>query len=547
MYQQILDPIGGSVALSALIAAIPLVLLLVLLGVFRMRSHWAAGLSLLVALLIAVFAFRMPALSALSGTVQGAAFGVFPIVWIIVNAVWVNRLIDTSGLMSVVRQTFTKVSADYRIQALVVAFCFGSVLEAMAGFGAPIVVIAAILMALGFTPIRAATVAMFADSAGTAFGSMGNPIIALSKAANLPVVQLGQMVGRQSSIVAVFVPFVLLLVLDGKRGLRQLWPVGLVAGLAFAVGQFVTSNFLAYPLADLIGALVATAAATALVQVWSPAVPAGISEASGPGAVKAHTGQSPEDYSTDFSLATRLRAFTPYLLLIVLLALVSISNPVAHFADHLSIEFRWPGTGAIGINGKPLTLDTFEFNWLNATGTVLLITGLISIAVLRVPMRTALREYVRAAVQIKRAAITVILVLALAYAMNYSGEAVIIGTWLAGAGGAFVLLSPVLGWLGVAATGSDTSANALFGAVQVAAANHLGMSRFLLAAANSEAGALGKLISPQNLAMAAAAVGMAGREDTLFRRTFPWSVVYLVAFAILLCLMTGPLSWLVVR
>ncbi|MFB9838605.1 L-lactate permease, partial [Actinoallomurus acaciae] len=226
-------PIGGSPALSAVVAAVPPALLLVLLGVFRVRSDLAAAGSLLAALATAVFAFHLPAVTAVSGTAQGVAFGVFPIVWIMVNALWVNRLLDASGLLSVVRDTFAGVSPDHRIQALVLAFCFGSVLEALAGFGAPAVVVAAILLALGLTPIRAATVAMFADAAGTAFGSMGTPIVALSTATNLPAAELGRMVGRQAAIVAVFMPFVILLVLDGRRGLRELWPVGLAAGLGF--------------------------------------------------------------------------------------------------------------------------------------------------------------------------------------------------------------------------------------------------------------------------------------------------------------------------
>jgi lactate permease len=463
-----------------------------------------------------------------SGTAQGIAFGLFPIVWIMVNAVWLNRLLDASGLLAVVRDTFAGVSPDRRVQALVLAFCFGSVLEALAGFGAPVIVIAAILLAMGLAPVRAATVAMFADAAGTAFGSMGNPIAVLARAANLPAVELGRMLGRQSAIVAVVVPFVILLVLDGRRGLRELWPVGLAAGLGFAIGQVVTSNLGVYQLADLAGASLATLAAAVLLWRWSPGEPATLDE---PG-------------PTPHSPATRLRAFTPYLVLVVLLASVSIGGPVARSATGLGVGFRWPGVSVP--RGAPPGLDVFRFDWLNATGTVLLVTGLVSLPVLRLPVRAALREYGAALVRTRRATVTVTLVLGLAYVLNYSGQAVAIGDWLAGAGRAFVLLSPLLGWLGVAATGSDTSTNALFGAVQVAAAGRIGVSPVLLAAANSEAGVLGKLISPQNLAMAASVVGMAGREGTLFRRTFPWSVACLVGFTVLVYLMaSGPLSWMV--
>jgi lactate permease len=575
MHHQILAPLGGSLALSALVGALPLVLLLVLLGVLRMRSHWAAAWSVLAALVVAVFAFRLPVVPALSGAAEGAAFGFFPIVWIILNAVWVNRLVQESGHLRWVRHAFMSISDDSRVQALVIAFCFGSLLEAMAGFGAPIAVVAAILLALGFSPIRAATVAMFADAAGTAFGSVGNPIFGLSKATGLPAQQLGEMVGRQASIVAFFVPFVLLLALDGMRGLRQLWPIGGAVGLGFAVGQFVTSNFIAFQLADLIGALVASVMAVVLLRVWSPrpgagadgdvvpAAPGGVALADGPGAAR-RPGARPKAASllnaeragfgsgldpTDRpSRGQTLRAFTPYAVLTVLLALVSIQSPVSRWVAQFATKFTWPGVHVVSASGKRVTLDSFSVDWLGATGTVLLVTGLISVAVLRMAPRDALREYGRAARQVRFAALTVMLVLAFAYVLNYSGQAVTIGTFLAGAGGAFVVLSPVLGWLGVAATGSDTSANALFGAVQVASAQHLGLSRYLLAAANSEAGALGKLVSPQNLAMAAAAVGMAGKEGSLFRRTFPWSMVYLALFVLIVYLMAaGPLAWLVIR
>ncbi|WP_432925526.1 L-lactate permease [Microbispora sp. CA-135349] len=221
MYQQILAPIGGSLALSAAVASSPLIVLLVSLGVLRLRADVAAACGLLAAVLIAAFAYRLPATPLLSGIAQGAAFGIFPIAWIMVNAVWVNRLLDASGLLSVVRRTFTSLSDDRRVQALVVAFYFGALLEATAGFGAPVVVVAAILLALGLAPIRAATVAMFADAGGAAFGSMGTPIAALAKAASLPAEELGRMTGRQSAVVALFVPFVILLVLDGRRGVHR--------------------------------------------------------------------------------------------------------------------------------------------------------------------------------------------------------------------------------------------------------------------------------------------------------------------------------------
>lgn len=560
MAHQILAPVGGSLALSALVGALPLLLLLVLLGVVRARAHWAAAWSLLAALLIAVLAFDLPPAVALSGAAEGAAFGFLPIVWIIFNAVWVNRLLQESGHLRWVRHAFMSLSPDTRVQALVVAFCFGSLLEAMAGFGAPIAVVAAILLALGFSPVRAATVALFADAAGTAFGSVGNPIFGLAKVTGLPAVELGQMVGRQAAIVSFFVPFILLLALDGRRGLAQLWPVGATIGLGFAAGQLLTSNYVAFQLADLVGAVIASGAAFALLRVWSPPGPDGsrtpaAAKPAPPGTPRRRDLLTPQraglgeavEPGEPPSRAEVVRAFTPYGVLTVLLALVSIDNPVSTWVRSTALKFRWPGVDVLDPGGHPLGIGRFTVDWLGATGTVLLITGLISMLVLRVAPRQGIGAYGRTLVQTRSAAATVVLVLAFAYVLNYSGQAVTIGVFLSGAGLAFVPLSPVLGWLGVAATGSDTSANALFGAVQVASARHLGISPFLLAAANSEAGSLGKLISPQNLAMAAAAAGLAGREGTLFRRTLPWSLAYLALFVVVVCLMAvGPLGWLVI-
>lgn len=562
MPHQILAPVAGSLALSALVGALPLVLLLILLGWVRMASHYAAAISLIAALGVAVLAFRLPVGTALSGAAEGAAFGVFPIVWIILNAVWLSRLLQSSGYLDSIRQVFMRLSTDSRIQALIISFCFGSLLESLAGFGAPIAIVAAILLGLGFSPVRAAIVAMFADAAGTAFGSVGNPVFALSKATGLPAAQLGAMTGREAAILSVFVPFVLLLALDGARGIRQLWPLGLVTGLGFAVGQFLVSNYVAFQLADLIAAVLASLAAIALLRLWSPAgsdqdtIP-GLQPKNGPGTARnperatprLQAASGPIDAALDSTSRTSmLRAFTPYAVLTVLLALVSIDGPVSRWVNGSTTNFRWPGAHVIGSNGKPLTLEQFSINWLGATGTILLVTGLISLVVLGVSVRDAAREYGKAAAQCKRAVVTVILVLAFAYVLNYSGQAVTIGTLLARTGFAFTALSPILGWLGVAATGTDTSANALFGAVQVAAAQNIGLPPSLFAAANSEAGALGKLVSPQNLAMAAAAVGIGGQEGTLFRRTFPWSLVYLVLLIVVCFLMAiGPLTWLVVR
>lgn len=613
MFHQLLAPVGNSLALSALVAVAPLVLLLVLLGVVRMRADRAALVSLLVVLIIAVAVFRLPVRTALSGTAEGIAFGLVPIVWIMLNAVFLNRLLEESGHLRWVRHTFMRLSDDVRVQAVVVAFCFGSLLEAMAGFGAPIVVVAAILLALGFSPARAALVALFADAAGTAFGSVGNPIFALNKITGLPVESLGAMVGRQAPFMALLVPFVLLMVLDGMRGVRQLWPVALTIGVGFGLGQFLASNYVAFQLADLIGALVASVAAAVLLRAWAPgetqrvvghqhgaddgpattdddttpsgtpsdttgggtptggppSAPDGGGAAStpdrvtspGPAARDAAWRGRPqgallttEPTATAVALddqtptrAQTARAFAPYAILTVLLAAASLDGPIQRAVTALTTSVRWPWVAVVSSSGKPLSLASFKISWIGETGSILLITALISLAILRVSPREAVRQYGLAARQIRIAATTVVLVVAFAYVFNLSGQATTIGVLLAGAGVGFVAVSPVLGWLGVAASGSDTSSNALFAAVQVASAHRIGVSPYLLAAANSEAGALGKLVSPQNIAMACAAVGLSGREGWLLRRSFPWSVLFLAAFVVVLLLMAfGPLAPLVI-
>lgn len=574
MFHQILAPVGGSLALSALVAVCPLVLLLVLLGVVRMRADRAALVSLLTVLVIAVAVFGLPVSTALSGTAEGIAFGLVPIVWIMLNAVFLNRLLEESGHLRWVRHAFMRLSDDVRVQAVVVAFCFGSLLEAMAGFGAPIVVVAAILLALGFSPARSATVALFADAAGTAFGSVGNPIFALNKITGLPVDDLGAMVGRQAPFMALLVPFVLLGVLDGLRGVRQLWPVALTVGAGFGLGQFLASNYIAFQLADLIGALVAFAAAAAVLQAWTPREIHRITGSDEGPTTTEPSGGTPAPTGPDGGVRVRpqgallatersgaatalgdetptraqtARAFAPYAVLTVLLAAVSLDGPIQRAVKAVKTSVHWPGVDVVSSSGEPLSLASFKIAWFGETGSVLLITALISMVILRVGVRDAVRQYGRAAGQIRVAATTVVLVVAFAYVFNLSGQATTIGVLLSGAGAAFVALSPVLGWLGVAASGSDTSSNALFAAVQVASAQRIGVSPYLLAAANSEAGALGKLVSPQNIAVACAAVGLSGREGWLLRRSFPWSLLFLGVFIVVLLLMAfGPLAPLVI-
>jgi lactate permease len=575
VYEQIFDPVGGSLALSSLVAALPLLTIFVLLGVVRMKAHWAGLIALAVALAVAVFVYGMPAGQALSSAAEGATFGIFPIMWIVINALWIYNMTVTTGHFDVLRRSFGTVSNDQRIQAVIIAFCFGGLLEALAGFGTPVAISAVMLIALGFSPMRAATVALVANTAPVAFGAIAVPITTLAKITGLPVEAISSTVGRQTPILALFVPLVLVFLVDGRRGLRQCWLPAVVGGVVFALGQFVSSNYLSVELTDIIASLASAAAIVLLLRVWQPsevlaveqldedemqsriagatatahAVETGGSRRGTDTDTRTGTGGPAE--GTDASDARRdppgevFKAYLPYLVIIVVFSLAQL-GPIKSLLGAGSTSFAWPGLNiAAPPSGKPPSAVTFAFNWLPAAGTLLLLSGLITMAALRLAPGAALRAYAHTLDQLKWAILTVAAVLALAYVMNFSGQTITIGRWIAGTGSFFAFLSPVLGWLGVAVTGSDTSSNALFGTLQVAAAKQAGLSDVLLASANSSGGVLGKMISPQNLAIAAAATGMVGQEGDLFRKVVGWSLGFLLLMCILVYLQSTPvLAWM---
>jgi lactate permease len=559
MFQQDLNPVGDSLALSALCAAVPLLTLFVLLGGLRLKA-WLAGLiSLVVALLVAIVLFGMPAGQALLAGTEGAAFGFFPILWIVINAIWVYNLTVASGHFDVLRRSFEKVSPDQRIQAIIIAFCFGALLEALAGFGTPVAITVVMLMALGFKPIKAATVALVANTAPVAFGALATPIVTLaavsSGASNDPgltVDTLGAMVGRQTPILAVIVPLVLVIIVDGKRGARQAWLPAIVCGVAFGLAQFVAANFISVPLADIVASLVSAASVVILLRVWKPAEvltaePADAKVTSGAGTGAGAGASAADDRDVQDSGADVAKAYAPYLVIIAIFSIVNIPAVKEFLAQEpFTFTFSWPGLEILNTAGEPVTSTTYVLNWLPAAGTLMIIAGVITALILKVSPGRAARTYVGTYVELKSAIITVMAVLALAYVMNLSGQTGALGAWLAGTGGLFAVLSPILGWIGVAVTGSDTSANALFGALQVQTAGQAGLDPVLMAAANSSGGVLGKMVSPQNLAIAAAAVGMAGREGDIFRKVIGWSLVMLVLMCVIVGLQATPvLGWMV--
>jgi len=543
VYQQVLDPVAQSLAWSSLVAALPLLLLFVMLGVLRVTAWLASLVSLALAIVVAVLVYGMPLGQSLLAGTEGAAFGFFPILWIVINAIWVYQMTVETGHFDVLRRSFARVSDDQRVQAVIIAFSFGALLEALAGFGTPVAVTSVMLMALGFRPLKAAALALTANTAPVAFGAMATPILTLGKVTGLPSDTLGAMVGRQTPILALFVPLALVAIVDGWRGLRETWPVALVCGVVFAIGQYATSNFISVPLADVVASLLSAAAVVAMVRVWhprreqAPAVIAG-------GAADEPTPEFAQRVANPDDRAEVARAYAPYAIIIAVFVICQITA-VKNLLDKATIKFQWPGLHVVSPKGKPVSLTEFTLNLLTTPGTQMLVAGVLTMIVLKLSVPRAVKAYGVTLVQLRFAIVTVMVVLALAFVMNLSGQTITLGTWMAGAGGAFALLSPVLGWLGTAVTGSDTSANSLFGALQVTAANQAGLSDVLMAATNSSGGVLGKMISPQNLAIAAAAVGMNGKEGDIFRRVVVWSLVFLALLCVISALQASVLSWMV--
>ena len=571
MYEQVFDPVSDSLGLSSIFAALPLITLFVMLGGFRITA-WISGLvSLAVAILVAILVYDVPVGQSLDMGLEGAAFGLFPIIWIVVNAVWIYNMTVKTGHFAVLRRSFARISDDQRIQAVIIAFAFGALIEGLAGFGTPVAITTVMLLAIGFSPLKAAALSLIGNTAPVAFGSIATPIVTLAAQTELPLEDLGGMVGRQTPFLALIVPLILVGVVDGKRGVQQTWPAAMVAGISFAIAQFVCANYISVELTDLVAALISTAALVGFLRVWSPSEPLLAEDIqSGSGPRPAIAGAATHDAAHERSVRLRdqthdtqrekIEAYAPYIIIVVVFAIAKLVDPVEQFLFETSggtgfgtdektpNGFAWPGLDVVTPEGEPPSAATFQFSFWDTPGTVVLFCGLLTIAAIKVPLGTALRTYGETLDQLKLAIVTVMAVLGLAYVMNLTGMTTTLGRWVAGSGGLFAFLSPIIGWLGVAITGSDTSSNALFGALQVEAAKEAGLSDVLLASANSSGGVLGKMISPQNLAIAAAAVGMAGKEGDIFRRVLFWSIALTLVMCVIVYLQsTAILDWMVIE
>lgn len=540
------DPVAGSITLSALVGLIPLVVFFVLLSGFKAKAWVAALGSVVAALAVAVLGFDMPLPLALNSGVMGAVYGLVPIVWIIIMAIWLYQVTVASGRFEDLRKVFDVVGGgDVRIQAVLIAFCFGGLMEALAGFGAPVAITATMLLSLGLRPLKAAVAVLVANTAPVAFGAVGTPITTAGNLidpghASSAAESIGAIIGHQSPILALFVPTLLVFLLDGVKGIKDCWVVTTVVGVVFSVLQFLSSNYFSYELTDVVAALGALAAAILLLRFYKPKhrdeARLRVLDPNSAAAREESTG------TTKLEGAATWMALLPYALVLVVFGVAKLWKfgvDVPAWLASTDVAVHWPGLHGhvLGEDGDPVGTTVYNFQWLSNPGSLIFITVVLVVAAYAIfdgkgryelTVAKAVKELGATVNNMKFAGLTIVLVLALAYIMNISGQTISIGTWLAGAGGFFAFLSPILGWIGTAVTGSDTSANALFSNLQATAANNLGVDPHLFGAANTSGGVVGKLISPQNLALAATTVGMEGKESVILKKVIGWSVLMLL-------------------
>ena len=538
--------VGSSLALTALLGLLPLVVFFVLLGVFKVKTHVCAIISLAVALAAAIFAFGMPVDLALLSATQGAAFGLFPIVYIVIMAVWLYNLTEKTGRSEDVRRVFAAVGkGDMRVQALLIGFCFCGLMEGLAGFGAPVAISCAMLLALGVPAIKAALVTMVGNALNVCFGAMAIPVTTAAKLGNSSADAVGATQGRITPLFLCWIPVLLLGILDGKRGMKQAWPAALAAGVTMGLGHILAANFLSYELTAVFASLLSFASVTLLLRAWHPRTP---------------EEQMSETSSEKLSGSRVALGLLPYWLVVVIFAVAKLWTAgidVPKALESTDVTFGWPGLDGqlVDAKGQAVKATQFTFSWLSSPGTMLLLTGLIVALVYgksssggKYPFSfgKGMTTLWKTVVDLKLAILTIAVVMALAYVMNFSGQTVAIGTWLAAAGGAFAFLSPILGWVGTAVTGSATSAGALFANLQSTAGAKAGISTQLLLAANEIGGGIGKIVSPQNLAIAATAIKEPGSESTLLRKAAPYSIAFIALLGMIVVLASsGTLGFLI--
>ena len=531
-WQQLYSPLG-SLGLSALAAVIPIVFFFLALAVFRLKGHVAGSITLALSILVAIFAFQMPVDMALAAAGYGFLYGLWPIAWIIVAAVFLYKLTVKSGQFEVIRSSVLSITDDQRLQVLLIGFCFGAFLEGAAGFGAPVAITAALLVGLGFNPLYAAGLCLIANTAPVAFGALGIPIIVAGQVTGIDAFHIGAMTGRQLPLLSLFVPFWLVFMMDGLRGVKETWPAALVAGLSFAVTQYFTSNFIGPELPDITSALASLICLTLFLKVWQPK--RSFSEAKGSvgAAVVQPSGSQPSPYS----FGEIFKAWSPFLILTVLVTIWTLKPFKAAFAPggamyNFVFNFAIPHLDQLVIKTAPIVAAptampaVFKLDPISATGTAIFLSALISMAVLKINFKTGLTTFKETFWELRWPILSIGMVLAFAFVTNYSGMSSTMALVLAGTGPAYAFYNRYQGWLGVFLTGSDTSSNALFSSLQATTAHQIGVNDTLLVAANTSGGVTGKMISPQSIAVACAATGLVGKESDLFRFTVKHSLFF---------------------
>ena len=562
----------GNWTLSTLVAAVPVVVLLGSIAFLKVRIHFAALIGLVVALIVAVFAFGMPVAAAAATTVYGAAYGLFPIGWIILNLIFLYQLTVNMGLFSVLRSSLASLAPDPRIQVILIAFSFGAFFEGAAGFGTPVAVTAAILIQLGFKPLQASGLSLIANTAPVAYGALGTPIVTLAKVTGLDEGMLSAMAGRQLPFFSLIVPFWVVWAFAGFRGMCGVWPAALTAGVAFAVPQFVVSNFHGPWLVDIVGAMCSMAALAALLKFWKPkeiwplnnkGAQTGIAAQTEAAVAHAHVAGAPDVVAINEPHDRRRvrQAWVPWILLSVLVfiwgtpqakkILDGLSAPQFNVTHLHTVVVRTPPVVPTPTPAKPTKPEDaiFRLNWLSATGTGILVAAILAGFIMGFAPAELARAYWQTLVRVRFSLVTIAAMLALGYVTRYSGTDATLGLAMAKTGMLYPFFGTLLGWLGVALTGSDTASNVLFGSLQRITAEQTGLSPVLMCAANSTGGVMGKMVDAQSIVVASTATNWYGHEGAILRYVFFHSIALaaLVGVLVFLQAYVAPFTALVVR
>lgn len=533
---QHIDPLNN-IALSAVVACLPIAFIFWALIIRKMKGYMASVLTMLLAIVFAVVVYGMPVKLTLLSALHGALYGLFPICWVIFGAVFLYNVTVRSGQFEIIKNFMASITPDRRLQALLIAFSFGAFLEGAAGMGAPVAITSSMLVGLGFNPLYAAAVCLIANTAPVAFGSVGIPIITASQVSDIPEMAISQMIGRTLPILSIIVPFYLVIIMAGFKKTIDVWPALLVSGVTFAFFQWLTSNYLGPMLPDVIAGLASLISLLALLRYWKPRTIWRFSEEP----------QQTIETKLVYSAGQVIRAWSPFLIMTLMVIAWGL-QPVKDALNSLAIiKFIIPGlqNSIVKEDGLPLLIKPFEFNYLSNSGIGVVLAALISMPLIGMPYKEGAKTFLITLNQLKFPAITIASVLGFAFIVNNSGMSITIAMGLASTGVLFPFFSPVLGWLGVFLTGSDTSANALFCKLQYTSGDAIGIDPLLTVSANASGGVTGKMISPQSIAIGTAAVGLIGKESDLFRFTVKHSFSMLLIVCIITMLQAYVFPWII--